>query len=112
MKFIVYFMFFSLFLVNLYLLFYFLLQDVPVPIFMTVKGSDEWTDEEKKIAVEYERKVKELSEEREKYKKVSITIRISYYCIPSFDSNMPLRPVGGGGGGGAITAPPPPPTLM
>eukprot|EP00057_Strongylocentrotus_purpuratus_P026485 XP_011680959.1 PREDICTED: cilia- and flagella-associated protein 43 [Strongylocentrotus purpuratus] len=44
-------------------------KDIPIPIFMTVKGSDEWSDEEKKIAVEFEKRVKELSEEREKYKK-------------------------------------------
>ncbi|XP_041476459.1 cilia- and flagella-associated protein 43-like isoform X2 [Lytechinus variegatus] len=44
-------------------------KDIPVPIFMTVKGSEEWSDEEKKIAAEYEKKVKELNEEREKYKK-------------------------------------------
>ncbi|XP_072177751.1 cilia- and flagella-associated protein 43-like [Diadema setosum] len=44
-------------------------KDIPVPIFMAVKGMDEWSDEEKKQAAEYERKVKELNEEREKYKK-------------------------------------------
>ena len=34
------------------------------------KEEENWTDEERKQFAEYERKVKELEEEREKYKKV------------------------------------------
>ncbi len=42
-----------------------------MPPFMTGKEQDDWSDEEKKLAQEYEKKVKELEEEREKYR----------YCI-------------------------------
>ena len=42
-----------------------------MPIFMQAKPQDEWTDDEKKAHAEYEKKCKELNEEREKYKKVS-----------------------------------------
>lgn len=45
-------------------------QDVTVPSFMTNKPQDEWSEEEQKAAKEYERKVKELNDEREKYRKV------------------------------------------
>ena len=48
----------------------YVLQDVPVPAFMQTKSEDEWSEEEKKAVQEYERKVKELNEEREKYRKV------------------------------------------
>ncbi|XP_072041951.1 LOW QUALITY PROTEIN: cilia- and flagella-associated protein 43-like [Amphiura filiformis] len=44
-------------------------KDVPVPIFMSAKSQDEWTEDEKKVHAEYEKKCKELIEEREKYKK-------------------------------------------
>lgn len=37
---------------------------------MTNKPQDEWSEEEQKAAKEYERKVKELNDEREKYRKV------------------------------------------
>ena len=45
-------------------------QDIPVPN-INVK-EEEWTEEEMKIMQEYERKVKELNEEREKYRKVNL----------------------------------------
>ncbi len=48
--------------------FYNCLQDIPVPPFMTAKEQDDWSDEEKKLAQEYEKKVKDLEEEREKYR--------------------------------------------
>ncbi|PIK58588.1 putative WD repeat-containing protein 96-like [Apostichopus japonicus] len=44
-------------------------KDVTVPSFMTNKPQDEWSEEEQKAAKEYERKVKELNDEREKYRK-------------------------------------------
>ncbi|XP_019644439.1 PREDICTED: cilia- and flagella-associated protein 43-like isoform X1 [Branchiostoma belcheri] len=45
-------------------------QDVPKPGFMAEgKPEAEWTEEEKKAVVDYEKKVKELNEEREKYRK-------------------------------------------
>ncbi|XP_077991965.1 cilia- and flagella-associated protein 43-like [Glandiceps talaboti] len=43
-------------------------KDIPVPAFMT-KSQEEWSEEEKKAAADYEKKVKELNEEREKYRK-------------------------------------------
>ena len=46
-----------------------------MPAFMTAKPESEWTEEEKKAAQEYERKVKELIEEREKYRKVPVFSR-------------------------------------
>ena len=45
----------------------------PLTSFVVVlqqKAEDQWSDEEKKLVAEYERKVKELEEEREKYRKV------------------------------------------
>lgn len=46
-------------------------KDVPLPTFMQVgKESEDWTEDEQKVYKEYERKVKELNEEREKYRKV------------------------------------------
>jgi len=47
------------------------LKEIPPPPFMD-KPEDEWTPEEVKLFKEYEQKIKELSEEREKLKKVSI----------------------------------------
>ncbi|XP_033122449.1 cilia- and flagella-associated protein 43-like isoform X2 [Anneissia japonica] len=44
-------------------------KDVPQPTFIVNKPQEEWSEDELKIAKEYERKVKELNEEREKYKK-------------------------------------------
>ena len=49
-----------------------LCQDVPIPMFMQQKAENDWTEDEVKMAKEYERKVKELNEEREKFRKVSI----------------------------------------
>ena len=45
-------------------------KDVPIPNFMLVKEQDDWTEDEQKLFVEYEKKVKNLQEEREKYRKV------------------------------------------
>ncbi|KAK2163683.1 hypothetical protein LSH36_75g07025 [Paralvinella palmiformis] len=44
-------------------------KDIAMPPFMTAKPESEWTEDEKKVAQEYERKVRELNEEREKYRK-------------------------------------------
>ena len=38
---------------------------------MTVKAEEEWTEDEKRMAQDYMRKVRELAEERDKYRKVS-----------------------------------------
>ena len=51
-----------------------LLQDVPIPLFFQEKKEEEWTDEEKRAAAEYQKKVKELEEEREKFRKVDAFI--------------------------------------
>ena len=51
----------------------------PLTSFVVVlqqKAEDQWSDEEKKLVAEYERKVKELEEEREKYRKVKHSIRM------------------------------------
>jgi len=45
-------------------------QDIPPPSFIS-KPEDEWTAQEKKIFREYEEKVKELNEEKEKYRRVN-----------------------------------------
>ncbi|XP_031453373.1 cilia- and flagella-associated protein 43 isoform X2 [Phasianus colchicus] len=42
--------------------------DIPPPSFIS-KPEDEWNDQEKKIFSEYEEKVKELNEEKEKYRR-------------------------------------------
>ncbi|XP_072477632.1 cilia- and flagella-associated protein 43-like isoform X2 [Notamacropus eugenii] len=42
---------------------------VPQPSFMVQKIDEVWTEEEKREAKEYEKKVKELNEEKDKYKK-------------------------------------------
>ena len=52
-------------------------QDVPIPIFFQEKKEEEWTDEERRAALEYQKKVKELEEEREKFRKVII---LRYSC--------------------------------
>ncbi|XP_067656775.1 cilia- and flagella-associated protein 43-like isoform X1 [Haliotis asinina] len=44
-------------------------KDVPKPHFMINKAEEEWSEEEKKLAGDYEKKVKDLNEEREKYRK-------------------------------------------
>ena len=53
-----------------------LCQDVPIPMFMQQKAESDWTEDEVKMAKEYERKVKELNEEREKFRKVG--------CMPCY----------------------------
>ncbi|XP_076101519.1 cilia- and flagella-associated protein 43-like isoform X9 [Mytilus galloprovincialis] len=44
-------------------------KDVPKPLFMQTKEQKDWTEDEKRLAGEYEQKVKDLNEEREKYRK-------------------------------------------
>ena len=53
------------------------LQDVPKPLFMSTKEPNDWTEDEQKLAKEYEKKVKDLQEEREKYRKVSVSAKRS-----------------------------------
>ena len=43
------------------------------------KKEEDWSDEEKKLVAEYERKVKELNEEREKYRKVMFPMDTEMY---------------------------------
>ena len=43
-----------------------------MPAFMTAKPESEWSEDEKKAAQDYERRVKELEEERDKYRKVRV----------------------------------------
>ena len=43
-------------------------KDLDTPDFMA-KREDEWSEEEQKLAKEFEKKVQELMEQREKYKK-------------------------------------------
>ena len=54
------------------ILFYF--QDVPKPGFMLTKKEDEWSEEEVKQHKEYLKKVQELNEERDKYRKVVFSL--------------------------------------
>lgn len=54
------------------------LQDVPKPIFMQTKEQKDWNEEEHRLAGEYEKKVKDLQEEREKYRKVHCIYLINY----------------------------------
>jgi len=51
-------------------------QDVPIPDFLQDRVEADWSEEEKKQALEYKRKVKELEEEREKFKKVAFQYKI------------------------------------
>ncbi|KAK7108965.1 cilia- and flagella-associated protein 43-like isoform X2 [Littorina saxatilis] len=44
-------------------------KDVPIPLFMQQKEEADWSEDEHKLVKEYERKVKELNEEREKFRK-------------------------------------------
>ncbi|XP_071090035.1 cilia- and flagella-associated protein 43-like isoform X1 [Haliotis cracherodii] len=44
-------------------------KDVPKPHFMISKAEEEWSEDEKKLVGDYEKKVKDLTEEREKYRK-------------------------------------------
>lgn len=48
----------------------FLSQDIPQPVFMTTKPEEEWSEDEKRLVQDYQRKVRELNEERDKYRKV------------------------------------------
>ena len=41
-------------------------------MFFQEKKEEDWTDEERRAAVEYQKKVKELEEEREKFRKVAL----------------------------------------
>ena len=41
-----------------------------MPMFITAKSTEEWTEEERKISLDYDKKCRELEEEREKYRKV------------------------------------------
>jgi hypothetical protein len=49
-------------------------KDIPIPPFVKEKPQEEWTPEEVKLYQIYEQKVKELNEERDKLRKVSIKI--------------------------------------
>jgi len=53
-------------------------KDIPVPGFMLTKEENDFTEEEQKFHKEYERKVKELHEEREKYRKVPRNCSIGF----------------------------------
>lgn len=44
-------------------------QDIPLPEFVAEKQEKDWTDEERKLMKEHEKKQKDLQEEREKYRK-------------------------------------------
>ncbi|XP_052100384.1 cilia- and flagella-associated protein 43-like isoform X4 [Mytilus californianus] len=44
-------------------------KDIPKPQFMQTKEQKDWTEDEKRLAAEFEQKVKDLNEEREKYRK-------------------------------------------
>ncbi len=54
-----------------------------MPSFMTGKSESEWSEDEKKLAQDYDRKVKDLEEEREKYRKVyNITVPMhNLFCL-------------------------------
>lgn len=45
-------------------------QEIPPPEFVLNKPEIQWSEEEKKVYKEYEKKNQKLSEEREKYRKV------------------------------------------
>ena len=57
------------------------------------KEEDDWSDEEKKLAAEYEKKVKELNEEREKYRKVAtfqlFTLLLWYFGLEKITGLSP-----------------------
>lgn len=73
---------------NFYLNFLFLFKEVLQPEFI-VKPELQWTEEERRSYKEYEKKVKELSEEQEKYRKVwfiiykinLINVIVRYTCV-------------------------------
>lgn len=54
-------------------IFDFFIQDIFKLLFMFIKEFIDWSEDEQKLVKEYEKKVKDLQEEREKYRKVSIT---------------------------------------
>uniref|UniRef100_A0A665XAJ6 Cilia and flagella associated protein 43 n=1 Tax=Echeneis naucrates TaxID=173247 RepID=A0A665XAJ6_ECHNA len=45
-------------------------QEIPPPEFVLTKPDSHWSEEEKKLYKEYEKKTKDLSEEKQKYKKL------------------------------------------
>lgn len=45
-------------------------QEIPPPEFVLTKPDIHWSEEEKKLYKEYEKKNKDLNEEKEKHKKV------------------------------------------
>lgn len=45
-------------------------QEIPPPEFVLRKPDSQWTEEEKRKYEAFEKKTKELDEEKEKYKKV------------------------------------------
>lgn len=53
---------------------------------MTVKVEDEWTEDEKRMAQDYLRKVRELAEERDKYRKVMHRLTIYYLSLMPLDT--------------------------
>ncbi len=55
-------------------------QEIPPPEFVLTKPGNNWSEEEKKVYKEYEKKAKDLSEEKEKYKKVSQSM-LSQFCF-------------------------------
>ncbi len=57
------------------------LQEIPPPEFVLTKPGIHWSEEEKKVYKEYEKKAKDLSEEKEKYKKVLKSMQ-SHFCFP------------------------------
>lgn len=62
-------------IINFTELFNFPTQDIPKPLFMSTKEPNDWSEDEQKLAKEYEKKVKDLQEEREKYRKVGISVK-------------------------------------
>lgn len=44
-------------------------KDIPKPAFMLQKNEEDWSEDEQKLFKEYEKKVKDLIDEREKYRK-------------------------------------------
>lgn len=54
-------------------------QDVPIPSFVKEKAQEEWTSEEVKQYQVYEQKVKDLNEEREKLRKVGLSLHVVFW---------------------------------
>lgn len=55
---------------------------------MSTKEPTDWSEDEQKLAKEYEKKVKDLQEEREKYRKVSITQSIKWLLFIQEDLKL------------------------